>query len=114
MKSTSKTMTTLSELQRSDLNTPKNVSRRVLNEQKQNIVEYHPEELDEFRPLKPEEADECELAAFLNDHDISFLFETSSIKNNPSSVSKHRIPMDGADLTPVYLSKGSKRVRLSH
>jgi hypothetical protein len=80
MKTACKTMVTLSKLSESMLKAP---SSSELNKRKRNIVEFHPEELhDEFTPLKPEEADDCKLALFLDDHDFSFLFESITAREN--------------------------------
>lgn len=63
------------------------------------IVEFHPEELTDFSPLKPEEADEWQLADILQGDDLSFLEEirTDSDANIPSvpqpkPITTHRIP----------------------
>jgi hypothetical protein len=137
MKTTSKTMVTLSKLSES-MKAPSSES----NERKRNIVEFHPEELDEFTPLKPEEADDCKLAAFLDDHDFSFLFEstarenqrvnsssfrklgdsrvqrhtssTSTSSSSSSSRLKHRIPVDTKpDNQARFIAIGSKRARVA-
>jgi hypothetical protein len=129
MKTTSKTMVTLSKLSES-MKAPSSES----NERQRNIVEFHPEELDEFTPLKPEEADDCKLAAFLDDHDFSFLFESparenqqdnsssfrkladSRMQQRPTSSSslKHRIPLDTKpDNQARFIARGNKRARVS-
>ena len=65
------------------------------------IVEFHPEELTDFSPLKPEEADEMQLARILQGDDLSFLEEIriDSYLNIPSvpqpkPITAHRIPSE--------------------
>lgn len=50
------------------------------------IVEFKPEELDDFTPLKPEEADEVKLAEFLQENHFSFLW--GSQKDNDEARSR--------------------------
>lgn len=88
------------------------------NETSADVIEFEPEDLN---PLKPEEADECQLAAILQGNDLSFLMERSrhnsessmGSRNNtipPSNVIMHRIPSDADE---KYVRCGSKRRRLS-
>ena len=134
MKTTSKTMVTLSKLSES-IEPPSSESNE---RRKRNIVGFHPAELDEFMPLKPEEADDCKLAAFLDDHDFSFLFESTARENrqgnyysfrkladsprqqrhtssSSSSMSrKHRIPLETKpDNQARFIAKKNKRARVS-
>lgn len=81
------------------------------------VVEFHPEELNDISPLKPEEADELQLADILQGDDLSFLEEvkTDSDANVPSfpqpkAMTTHRIP---SDLLLIYDNIGNKRRRLS-
>jgi hypothetical protein len=130
MKSPSKTMVTLSKLSES-MKAPSSEA----NERKRNIVEFHPEELDEFTPLKPEEADDRKLAEFLDDHDFSFLFESTARENQKENSSssrkladsrmqrrtassasslKHRIPLDTKpDNQARFITSRNKRARVS-
>jgi hypothetical protein len=136
MKTTSKTMVTLSKLSES-MKAPSSGSNE---RRKRNIVEFHPEELDEFTPLKPEEADYCMLAAFLDDHDFSFLFQSTARENQQdysssfrklaesrtqhqrhtssslsSSLKKHRIPLETKpDYQARFIARGNKRARTSY
>ena len=57
--------------------------------------------LDEFIPLKPEEADDCKLAAFLDDHDFSFLFESTAQENHQVNSSSFRKLADSLHLIEV-------------
>ena len=105
--------------------------------QKPTIVEFQPEELDyDFTPLKVEEADEHQLAEFLEGNGLSFLFEKNQSsedvrKNSPSNHGKSKRkkaqqpptkkirrwnPAEDGDDKINYRqsSKGSKRMRLSH
>jgi hypothetical protein len=106
MKTTSKTVTTLERLRirRDSIGAPENTSRHdITSNSPRNVVGFHPDELDAYKPLKPEEADEGILAELFRDHDFSFLFEASSDENGrlinnrkrklPPSY-KHRIPSD--------------------
>ena len=85
----------------------------------QNVIDCHP---DEFAPLKPEEADECQLFEFFQDHDFSFLFDstttTTTTPTTPSSSSwsvvvsghkrkfdetvQHRIPSESDDESDLH------------
>lgn len=125
-------MVTLSKLNES-MESPSSESNE---RRKRNIVGFHPAELDDFIPLKPEEADDCKLAAFLDDHDFSFLFESSPRENrqgnyysfrkqadssrmqqrhtsSSSSSLKHRIPLESKpDNQARFIARENKRARL--
>mmetsp|Transcript_37964 Transcript_37964/g.92029 ORF Transcript_37964/g.92029 Transcript_37964/m.92029 type:complete len:154 (+) Transcript_37964:380-841(+) len=81
------------------------------------VVEFHPEELNDICPLKPEEADELQLADILQGDDLSFLGEIMDDSNTnvpnvpqPNSITMHRIP---SDFLVTYDTIGNKRRRLS-
>jgi hypothetical protein len=123
MKTRSKTMNTLLRFR-----------RRRDSAEVPTAVEFSPEELDDLTPLKPEEADEYQLAEFFKDLDLSFLFESQSNENlgevapqqqrgkrkrkrkaPPAHEHQSRIPTDDRnDKATKHASKGNKRMRLSH
>ena len=82
------------------------------------VVEFYPEEVNDISPLKPEEADELELADILQGDDLSFLQELHEDDSDaivpsipqPNPMTTHRIP---SDLLVVYDKVGHKRRRLS-
>ncbi|CAJ1937954.1 unnamed protein product [Cylindrotheca closterium] len=83
------------------------------------VVEFNPEELNNISPLKPEEADESQLADFLQGDDLSFLQEVkgdpdANVPNvpQPKSTTMHRIPSDFL-VTFYGETPGNKRRRLS-
>jgi hypothetical protein len=87
------------------------------NERSIDVVEFHPEELNNISPLKPEEADESQLADFLQGDDLSFLEEIKADSDGnvpsvpqPKSITMHRIP---SDFQVTYDEIGNKRRRLS-
>ena len=118
MKNASKTLTTLSKLRRQSSEPQATPT----------VVEYHPNEVDDLTPLKPEEVDECQLAELFQDHDFSFLFESPAKeasnqsvvgrKRKASSSALHEIPAsaeeNGSTSERRYTSScgGSKRMRL--
>ncbi|KAL3938245.1 MAG: hypothetical protein SGBAC_006804 [Bacillariaceae sp.] len=78
------------------------------------VVEFHPEDI---APLKPEEADELQLADILQGEDLSFLVEIKDDSDanvpsvpRPKSITMHRIP---SDFLVTYDTIGNKRRRLS-
>jgi hypothetical protein len=52
-------------------------------------------------PLRPEEANDCKLAAFLDDHDFSFLFESTAQENRQDNSSFFRKLADSLYLIEV-------------
>lgn len=52
---------------------------------KQNVVDFHPEELDGLTPLRPDQVDECQLFELFQDHDFSFLFERSDASSDDAT-----------------------------
>ena len=79
------------------MNTLLRMRRRIsMDLQTTPVVEYHPEELDEYAPLKPEEADDVQLAEFFEDHDFSFLFvpPAPGARENDRKVVKRKLPQE--------------------
>ena len=82
------------------------------------VVEFHPEELEDISPLKPEEADELVLANILQGDDLSFLEEVEDDDSDAiaptvphrNTTTTHRIP---SDMLVSYDKVGNKRRRLS-
>eukprot|EP00980_Cylindrotheca_fusiformis_P007428 scaffold1530_cov98-Cylindrotheca_fusiformis.AAC.4 len=60
------------------------------------VVGFHPDEIVDLTPLRPEEADENQLAEILQGDDLSFLLEKSAVTNRKrkqeSEIQMHRIP----------------------
>jgi hypothetical protein len=130
MKTAIKTITTQSRLRRHRecFEVPAYTADSSQSETVCSAVEFQQEELDEFRPLKPDEADEVKLAEFFQNHDFTFLFESSqpneSCRNNTQDANnnrkriaslslRHVIPTESGSDHSTYAAKGSKRARLS-
>jgi hypothetical protein len=119
IKNMSKTMTTLTRLRqhyREDqeniveasnhvaMSTNNNMTELLPSHETVDVVEFHPEEIEDLTPLKPEEADECQLADILQGDDLSFLLEQGGESNNDTWTFElnqhetapvmHRIPSD--------------------
>jgi hypothetical protein len=128
MKNMCKTMITLTRLRqhyREDQENIVEASNHVANNMTEllpshetvDVVEFHPEEIQDLTPLKPEEADECQLADILQGDDPSFLSEQGGESNNDTGMFelktapvKHRIP---SDIVSRSTENGSKRRKLS-
>lgn len=74
------------------------------------VVDFDPEELNDLTPLKPEEADEVQLAAILQGNDLSFLFDVVTTGKRKIMEQSHRIP---ADSHVGFATNDNKRRRIS-
>jgi len=94
-----------------------NLTPLPLSKASVDVIEFHPEELNNISPLKPEEADELELADILQGDNLSFLEEShddpdviAPMVPQPNPITTHRIP---SDFLAIYDEVGNKRRRLS-
>lgn len=100
--------------------TNNNMTELLPSNETVDVVEFHPEEIEDLTPLKPEEADECQLADILQGDDLSFLLEQLGESNNDTGTFElnqhetapvmHRIP---TDIVWRSTENGSKRRKLS-